>query len=42
MKFFAGMQMSEIAEALGVTEKTVQRDWQFAKLWLYRELANGS
>jgi RNA polymerase sigma-70 factor, ECF subfamily len=39
MRFFGGMKVSEIAEVLGVTEKTVRRDWQFAKLWLYRELS---
>jgi RNA polymerase sigma-70 factor, ECF subfamily len=39
MRFFGGMKENEIAEALGVTEKTVRRDWQFAKLWLFRELS---
>ncbi len=38
MNFFGGLNQKEIAEVLQVTEKTVQRDWQFAKLWLYREL----
>ena len=40
MRFFGGLKESEIAEVLGVTEKTVRRDWQFAKLWLYRELSS--
>ena len=40
MRFFGGLKESEIAEVLGVTEKTVRRDWQFAKLWLYRKLSN--
>lgn len=39
MRFFGGLKESEIAEILGVTEKTVRRDWQFAKLWLFRELS---
>jgi RNA polymerase sigma factor (TIGR02999 family) len=39
MRFFAGLKESEIADVLGVNEKTVRRDWQFAKLWLYRELS---
>ncbi|MDQ6785486.1 MAG: sigma-70 family RNA polymerase sigma factor [Acidobacteriota bacterium] len=39
MRFFGGLKEKEIAEVLGVTEKTVRRDWQFAKLWLYRELS---
>lgn len=40
MRFFGGLKENEIAEVLGVTEKTVRRDWQFAKLWLYRELSD--
>ena len=38
MKFFGGMETREIAEALGVSEKTVLRDWKFARVWLCREL----
>lgn len=34
MKFFAGMTSQEIAEILGVTERTVERRWAFAKAWL--------
>ena len=37
-RFFGGMETSEIASALAISEKTVLRDWQFAKLWLAREL----
>jgi len=39
MRFFGGMKEAEIAAALDINEKTVRRDWQFAKLWLYRELS---
>ena len=39
MRYFGGMREKEISEILGVNEKTVRRDWQFAKLWLYRELS---
>jgi RNA polymerase sigma factor (TIGR02999 family) len=42
MRFFGGLKESEIAEVLGVTEKTVRRDWQFAKLWLYREMSGAA
>lgn len=31
--------MKETAQALGVSEITVMRDWKMAKLWLYRELS---
>jgi len=39
MRFFGGMEMSEIAEALEVSDRTVYREWQAARLWLYRELS---
>ena len=34
MRYFGGLLEGEIAEALGVTERTVQRDWQKARLFL--------
>jgi len=37
-RFFAGMDDGELAEALGVTPRTVQRDWIRARAWLQREL----
>lgn len=39
MRYFGGMREDEIADVLGVTEKTIRRDWQFAKLWLFRDLS---
>jgi RNA polymerase sigma factor (sigma-70 family) len=38
MRYFGGMKNAEIAEALDVSERTVMREWQSARLWLYREL----
>ena len=38
LKFFGGLDTKEISEVLQVSEKTVLRDWSFAKLWLCREL----
>src|ERR1700733_5262324 len=38
MRFFGGLTMKEIAGVLKVSELTVQRDWQFAKSWLRREM----
>jgi RNA polymerase sigma-70 factor, ECF subfamily len=35
-RFFGGMEEQEIAAALGVTERTVQRDWVKARAWLSR------
>ena len=38
MRFFGGMNNTEIAEALEISERTVGREWQSAKLWLFREM----
>jgi RNA polymerase sigma factor (TIGR02999 family) len=39
LRFFGGLSLEEAAEVLNVSEKTVRRDWQFAKTWLLRELS---
>jgi RNA polymerase sigma-70 factor, ECF subfamily len=41
MRFFGGMSNNEIAENLGISERTAVREWQSAKLWLCRELDAG-
>jgi RNA polymerase sigma-70 factor, ECF subfamily len=38
MRFFGGLENGEIAEVLQVSVDTVKRDWNFAKLWLAREV----
>jgi RNA polymerase sigma factor (TIGR02999 family) len=38
-RFFGGLTEDEIAEALGVTVRTVKRDWAKARGWLYQELS---
>lgn len=38
MKFFGGLESQEIADALGVSESTVKREWASARAWLLREL----
>jgi RNA polymerase sigma factor (TIGR02999 family) len=38
LRFFGGLQEEEIAAYLGVSVRTVLRDWKMARLWLYREL----
>jgi len=40
MRFFGGLSNTEIAEALDISERTVQRSWSVAKLWLYREMTS--
>jgi len=39
-RFFGGLSEPEIAEELGLTERTVQRDWRRARAFLHRELAS--
>ncbi len=38
LRFFAGLTEAEIAELLGVAERTVKRDWSMARAWLHAEL----
>jgi len=41
-RFFAGLDDEEIAQALGVTARTVRRDWVKARAWLNRWLGEGT
>jgi RNA polymerase sigma-70 factor, ECF subfamily len=38
LKFFGGLSEAEAAEVLGVSVRTVKRDWCVAKAWLYQEM----
>lgn len=38
LRYFAGLTLAETAQALGIAEATVSRDWAFARAWLFREL----
>jgi len=38
-RFFGGLKHEEIAEALGVSEASVRRDWRLARAWLNKELS---
>lgn len=41
LRFFAGLDVAETAEALGISPASVKRDWAFARAFLQRELASG-
>lgn len=41
LRFFAGLQLEEAANVLGVSRTTVKRNWNLAKAWLARELHRG-
>jgi len=38
LKFFGGLSIVEVAEVLGVSSATVERDWAVARAWLFREI----
>jgi RNA polymerase sigma-70 factor, ECF subfamily len=40
MRYFAGLEVREIAEALNVSPETVRRDWRLAKAWLRRAISS--
>jgi RNA polymerase sigma factor (TIGR02999 family) len=41
LRFYAGMSVPETAEATGLSERTVKREWQYARAWLFRALDEG-
>lgn len=42
LKFFTGLTTEEIAEILGISVATVEREWKFARAWLYNALIDRS
>ena len=38
LRFFGGLNVEETTEVLGISERTVKRDWQVARAWIRREL----
>jgi RNA polymerase sigma factor (TIGR02999 family) len=38
LRFFGGLSVEETASVLGVTDRTVRRDWDAGRLWLYSRL----
>lgn len=41
LRFYAGLSVQETAEALGLSERTVNREWTFARAWLHDALSEG-
>lgn len=39
LRYFGGLTVDETAQVLGVSDKTVMRDWSLAKAWLYAQLS---
>ena len=40
LRYFGGLNNKEAARVLKISEATIERDWRFAKAWLYRELTS--
>jgi RNA polymerase sigma factor (TIGR02999 family) len=38
LKYYAGLEITQVALALGISERTVNNDWAFARAWLERTL----
>ena len=39
LRFFAGLEVEQVAQVIGVSKATVERDWRFARAWLLNRLA---
>ncbi len=42
LRFFAGLTVEEAAQAMGISTRTVKRNWAFARAWLGREMNSQS
>ena len=42
LRFFAGLSVDETARALGLSARSVRREWALARAWLHRELGAGT
>lgn len=41
LRYFGGLSVEQAAQVLEVSERTVKRDWEFARAWLFREMSGG-
>lgn len=42
LRFFAGLSVEETAQTLGISERTVKREWAFARAWLFKALGGAA
>ena len=42
LRFLVGLSLQEVAQEVGISLATVKLDWQFARVWLFRELCGGA
>ena len=38
-RFFSGLSLDEVADVIGISRATAERDWQAARAWLFKELS---
>jgi hypothetical protein len=38
LRFFGGLTFPQAAEVMGISERTAQRNWAYARAWLFREI----
>ena len=41
MRYIGGLSVAEVAEVVGISARTVEREWRAAKAWLYRAISKG-
>jgi RNA polymerase sigma factor (TIGR02999 family) len=41
LRFFVGLTMEQAAEILGISQRTADRNWAYARAWLYKEISKG-
>jgi RNA polymerase sigma factor (TIGR02999 family) len=41
LRFFAGLTMDQASEILSIPRRTAERNWSYARAWLYREISKG-
>ena len=41
LRYFAGLTMTQTAEALGISLRSAERNWTYARAWLHRALSQG-
>lgn len=41
LRYFSGLAMDEVADALGISKRTAEADWTFSRAWLRREMGEG-
>ena len=42
LRFFGGLDVEETADVLGLSARTVKREWQTARAWLQHRLLDGA